>query len=100
MISKLLQTYWKVFRPKTFGVKALILHPSDPGLFLAVRHSYTDQKRWGLPGGGYRRADADPGFGGCPVRDRTAQLRSGTSGFSRGRFRAPRRREAGRCLSP
>ena len=54
IVSKTLQTYWKVFKPRTFGVKALILHPSDPGLCVAIRHSYTDQERWGLPGGGYR----------------------------------------------
>jgi 8-oxo-dGTP diphosphatase len=52
--SKGLQTYWKVFKPQTFGVKALILHPSDPDCCLMVRHSYSDQQRWGLPGGGYR----------------------------------------------
>lgn len=54
VISTVLQTYWKVFKPRTFGVKALILHPSDPKLCVMVRHSYTDQERWGLPGGGYR----------------------------------------------
>lgn len=52
--SKGLQTYWKVVKPRTFGVKALILHPSDPERCLMVRHSYSDQQRWGLPGGGYR----------------------------------------------
>ncbi|MBO3736710.1 NUDIX hydrolase [Actinoplanes flavus] len=54
VISKALQTYWKVCKPRTFGVKALILHPADPGLCVMIRHSYTDQERWGLPGGGYR----------------------------------------------
>lgn len=52
--SKLLQTYWKVVKPRTFGVKALILHPSDPDVCLMIRHSYADQERWGLPGGAYR----------------------------------------------
>jgi 8-oxo-dGTP diphosphatase len=54
LFSRGLQTYWKVFKPQTFGVKALILHPSDPERCLMVRHSYSDQQRWGLPGGGYR----------------------------------------------
>ncbi|GAA1630728.1 NUDIX domain-containing protein [Actinoplanes couchii] len=54
VINKALQTYWKFFKPRTFGVKALILHPSTPGLCLMIRHSYADQERWGLPGGGYR----------------------------------------------
>ncbi|WP_436528342.1 NUDIX domain-containing protein [Actinoplanes sp. HUAS TT8] len=54
VISKVLQTYWKVVKPRTFGVKALILHPTDLGVCLMMRHSYADQERWGLPGGGYR----------------------------------------------
>jgi 8-oxo-dGTP diphosphatase len=31
----------------------VLLHDSS-GRFLVVRHSYSDPKRWGLPGGGYR----------------------------------------------
>lgn len=54
IISRGLQTYWKVFKPSTFGVKALILHPAEPGLCVMIRHSYADRERWGLPGGGYR----------------------------------------------
>ena len=54
IISKVLQTYWKVVKPRTYGVKALILHPSDPGSCVMIRHSYADRERWGLPGGGYR----------------------------------------------
>lgn len=54
VVDKALKKYWKVFKPNTFGVKALILHPSDPGLCVMIRHSYGDQERWGLPGGGYR----------------------------------------------
>jgi 8-oxo-dGTP diphosphatase len=54
IINNVLKIYWKVFRPRTFGVKALILHPSVPGLCVMVRHSYVDQERWALPGGGYR----------------------------------------------
>jgi 8-oxo-dGTP diphosphatase len=55
IINKVLKIYWKVFRPRTFGVKALILHPSVPGLCVMIRHSYADQERWALPGGGYRQ---------------------------------------------
>ena len=54
LASKALQAYWRIFKPQSHGVKALILHPSDPTLCLMIRHSYTDQQRWGLPGGGYR----------------------------------------------
>jgi 8-oxo-dGTP diphosphatase len=44
--------YWRLFRPKSYGVKAAILHPLDPSLVLLVRHSY-DSGAWNLPGGGY-----------------------------------------------
>lgn len=46
--------WWRLRRPRTFGVKALLLHPADQGLVLAVRHSYVDRDRWALPGGRYR----------------------------------------------
>ncbi|MGP9537059.1 NUDIX domain-containing protein [Brachybacterium sp. AOP43-C2-M15] len=48
--------WWRLRRPRTFGVKVLLLHPGDPGRFLAVRHSYVDHERWALPGGRYRPA--------------------------------------------
>ncbi|WP_199516025.1 NUDIX hydrolase [Nucisporomicrobium flavum] len=53
-IDKALKFYWRLFKPRTYGVKALILHPRDPELFVLIRQSYGDQNRWGLPGGGYR----------------------------------------------
>lgn len=49
-----LRAYWKAARPNTFGVKVLLVHPQDRHRILAVRHSYGDTGRWGLPGGGYR----------------------------------------------
>ncbi|MFC0674821.1 NUDIX domain-containing protein [Brachybacterium hainanense] len=51
---RLRRIWWRLRRPRTFGVKVLLLHPEDPGRFLAVRHSYTDQDRWALPGGRFR----------------------------------------------
>ena len=48
--------WWRLRRPRTYGVKVLLLHPEDPGRFLAVRHSYVDRERWALPGGRYRPA--------------------------------------------
>lgn len=44
--------WWRVRKPNTFGVKILLRDSS--GRFLVVRHSYSDPKRWGMPGGGYR----------------------------------------------
>ncbi|MEV6523994.1 NUDIX domain-containing protein [Longispora sp. NPDC051575] len=60
LASQLRQIYWKTFKPKKFGVKVLILHPDDPGLFLLVQHSYGDRSLWGLPGGGYKPRHESP----------------------------------------
>lgn len=53
--------WWRVRRPRTYGVKVLLRHPEQPHLVLAVRHSYVDQQRWALPGGRYHphRESAD-----------------------------------------
>lgn len=51
---RVLRLWWRVRKPSTYGVKVLLLHPSDPGRCLVVRHSYVDQHWWGLPGGGYK----------------------------------------------
>lgn len=51
--SPVVQLWWKIRKPKTYGVKVLLRHP-DGKRFLVVRHSYADTKRWGLPGGGYK----------------------------------------------
>lgn len=48
--------WWRLRKPRTYGVKVLLLHPADHGRFLAVRHSYTDHQWWALPGGRYRPA--------------------------------------------
>jgi 8-oxo-dGTP diphosphatase len=41
--------HWRVFRPITHGVKAIVVHD---GRVLLVRHSY-GSPAWSLPGGGY-----------------------------------------------
>ncbi|HJC70965.1 MAG TPA: NUDIX domain-containing protein [Candidatus Brachybacterium intestinipullorum] len=57
---RLRRIWWRLRRPRTFGVKVLLLHPEQPERFLAVRHSYVDQDRWALPGGRYRPARETP----------------------------------------
>lgn len=57
---RLRRIWWRLRRPRTFGVKVLLRHSQDPGLFLAVRHSYVDQDRWALPGGRYRPGRETP----------------------------------------
>ncbi|QSB06098.1 TauD/TfdA family dioxygenase [Natronoglycomyces albus] len=55
-----IRPWWKIRKPATFGVKALLLHPEGSGRFLVVRHSSSDPSRWGLPDGGYRPAGETP----------------------------------------
>lgn len=49
----LVRLYWKVFRPKTFGVKAVVVRRDDPSAMLLVQHTYGDELLWNLPGGGF-----------------------------------------------
>ena len=56
--SPFAQLWWRIRRPTTFGVKALVRQAD--GRFLVVRHSYADTRRWALPGGGYRPARETP----------------------------------------
>jgi len=56
--SPFAQVWWRIRRPTTFGVKALVRQAD--GRFLVVRHSYADTRRWALPGGGYKPARETP----------------------------------------
>jgi 8-oxo-dGTP diphosphatase len=60
VIAPGMRLWWRIRKPKTFGVKALLLHPDRSGRFLVVRHSYSDPSRWGLPGGGYKPSKETP----------------------------------------
>lgn len=59
-IAPVMRLWWRIRKPTTFGVKAFLLHPDGSGRFLAVRHSYSDPRRWGLPGGGYKPSRETP----------------------------------------
>lgn len=52
--------YWRLFKPKTFGVKVLIINPKDGKSGLLVKHSYGDLTLWNLPGGGYNPTRENP----------------------------------------
>jgi 8-oxo-dGTP pyrophosphatase MutT (NUDIX family) len=60
LLYRVRRVYWRVVKPTTYGVKALITHPLEAGRVLLVRHSYGDQSLWGLPGGGYKPARETP----------------------------------------
>lgn len=61
---RLRRFWWRVRRPRTFGVKVLLRHPQGASRFLAVRHSYVDRDRWALPGGRYRPRRESPAEAG------------------------------------
>ena len=47
------KVYWKIFRPKTFGVKGIIPNHNDDRQVLLIRNSYGNRQLWNIPGGGY-----------------------------------------------
>lgn len=49
----LAKIYWKLAKPKTFGVKALVFKDGCMDQTLLVRHSYGDTRMWNLAGGGF-----------------------------------------------
>lgn len=53
LIGKLAQAYWKVLRPRTLGVRAIVLDQNDR--IALVWHTYTDN--WYLPGGGVKKGE-------------------------------------------
>jgi ADP-ribose pyrophosphatase YjhB (NUDIX family) len=48
-----MRLYWKIFKPRSYGVKVAIMHPANPEKLLLVRHSYGNTTLWNIPGGGY-----------------------------------------------
>ncbi len=55
LAHRLLMLHWFVMRPRTQGVRAIVLSPE--GRIILIRHSYV--RGWYLPGGG-RKPDEDP----------------------------------------
>lgn len=49
-----MRLYWKVVRPRTFGVRALLV--DDAGRIALVRHQYV--AGWYLPGGGVDKGES------------------------------------------
>ncbi|MEH1129790.1 NUDIX hydrolase [Micromonospora sp. CPCC 206061] len=60
LLYRIRRAYWRIAKPTTYGVKALIIHPVDSDRVLLVQHSYGDRSLWSLPGGGYRPARETP----------------------------------------
>lgn len=53
-VNRSLRLYWRVTKPVTFGVRALVLGPDER--LLLVKHTY--DRYWYLPGGGMRTNEA------------------------------------------
>ncbi len=54
LIGKAARLYWRITRPRTIGVRAVLLDARERAAL--VRHTYTDQ--WYLPGGGVKRGES------------------------------------------
>jgi ADP-ribose pyrophosphatase YjhB (NUDIX family) len=54
LIHRAARLYWRVRKPRTLGVRALVLDEKDR--VALVRHTYTDQ--WYLPGGGVKKGES------------------------------------------
>ena len=57
-INRSLRLYWRISKPVTFGVRAIVTGPD--GRILLVKHTY--DKYWYLPGGAMKRCDSS-GYG-------------------------------------
>ncbi|MDZ3832572.1 MAG: NUDIX domain-containing protein [Sphingopyxis sp.] len=57
LIGKAAGLYWRVRKPRTLGVRAVVLDPDDR--VALVRHSYADH--WYLPGGGVNKGESFEG---------------------------------------
>lgn len=53
VITPLVRTWWRIRRPTTLGVRAIVT--DDVGAVLLVRHTYATG--WHLPGGGVERGE-------------------------------------------
>src|SRR5262245_2857956 len=53
-LQQILRIYWRIFRPTTRGVRAIVLCDQGRSVLL-VKHTYT--RDWYLPGGGVGRGE-------------------------------------------
>ncbi len=54
LIGKVARLYWRLRRPRTLGVRAVVLDQDER--VALVRHTYAD--KWYLPGGGVKKAES------------------------------------------
>lgn len=54
LIARAARLYWRVLRPRTLGVRAVVIDQHER--VALVRHTYSD--RWYLPGGGVKKGES------------------------------------------
>jgi ADP-ribose pyrophosphatase YjhB (NUDIX family) len=54
LINKAARAYWRITRPRTLGVRCLVIDPEDR--IALVRHTY--MAHWHLPGGGVKKRES------------------------------------------
>ena len=54
LLGKAARLYWRVARPRTLGVRAIVLDPAER--IALVRHTYGEH--WYLPGGGVKKKES------------------------------------------
>ena len=54
LVNRSLRIYWRIAKPVTFGVRAVV--QAQDGRVLLVKHTY--DKYWYLPGGAVKRGEA------------------------------------------
>ncbi len=54
LLGKLARLYWRTTRPRTLGVRAVVLDPA--GRVALVRHTYGEH--WYIPGGGVKKKES------------------------------------------
>lgn len=73
LAHRAVRLYWRLARPVTFGVRAIVLRGDER--LLLVKHTY--DRRWYLPGGGRKRYETAEAALGREVREEVgiAELR-------------------------
>lgn len=61
--------YWKLVKPRTYGVKVIAFNPA--GDVLLVRHSYHQSDAWLFPGGGIKRSESAEGAAARELSEET-----------------------------
>jgi len=53
LIMPFIHLYWRIRKPKTYGVKILIKHPKEKDKILLTLHTYGNKTLWNIISGGY-----------------------------------------------